>query len=93
MTKAMAVDHGEQGIRVNCVAPGPVYTPMMSTSGMTEDQRLARRNASLLGIEGNGWDIGNAVLFLLSDYARFVTGQTLLVDGGASLKGPSRDSG
>ena len=93
LTKAMAVDHGEEGIRVNCVAPGPVYTPMMSTSGMTEDQRLTRRNASLIGIEGNGWDIGNAVLFLLSDYARFITGQTLLVDGGASLKGPSRDSG
>lgn len=92
LTMAMAVDHGRDGIRVNCVAPGPVYTPMVYAGGMTEQARDTRRRASVLGREGNGWDIGHAVRFLLSDHARFITGQTLVVDGGATLVGPSRES-
>src|ERR1035438_1332759 len=75
LTQAMAVDHGAQGIRVNCVFPCPVYTPMVYTRGMTEQARDARRRASVLGLEGNGWDIGAAVRFLLSGQARFITGQ------------------
>lgn len=90
LTRAMAVDHGPDGIRVNCVAPGPVYTPMVVVPGMSEAARERRRKASVLGIEGTGWDIGNAVRFLLSDQARFITGQTLVVDGGATLVGPAR---
>jgi NAD(P)-dependent dehydrogenase (short-subunit alcohol dehydrogenase family) len=90
LTRAMAVDHGPQGIRVNCVAPGPIYTPRMYTGQMSPAGREARRKASVLGIEGLGWDIGHAVRFLLSDAARYITGQTLVVDGGASLVGPSR---
>jgi NAD(P)-dependent dehydrogenase (short-subunit alcohol dehydrogenase family) len=92
LTKAMAVDHGPQGIRVNCVFPGPVYTPMVYARGMTEQARDTRRRASVLGVEGTGWDIGAAVRFLLSDQARFITGQILGVDGGATLVGPSRAS-
>jgi NAD(P)-dependent dehydrogenase (short-subunit alcohol dehydrogenase family) len=90
LTKAMAVDHGKDGIRVNCVAPGPVYTPMVIAPGMTEQARDTRRRASVLGIEGTGWDIGHAVRFLCSAHARYITGQTLVVDGGATLVGPSR---
>jgi NAD(P)-dependent dehydrogenase (short-subunit alcohol dehydrogenase family) len=90
LTRAMAVDHGPQNIRVNCVAPGPIYTPRMYTGQMTPAGREARRKASVLGLEGLGWDIGNAVRWLLSAQARYVTGQTLVVDGGASLVGPSR---
>jgi len=90
LTRAMAVDHGPDGIRVNCVAPGPVFTPMVVVPGMSEAARERRRKASVLGIEGTGWDIGNAVRFLLSDEARFITGQTLVVDGGATLVGPAR---
>ncbi len=90
LTKAMAVDHAAQGIRVNCVAPGPVYTPMVAGDGMNEQRREQRRRASPLGIEGSGWDVGNAVRFLLSDLARYITGQTLVVDGGVTLQGPSR---
>jgi NAD(P)-dependent dehydrogenase (short-subunit alcohol dehydrogenase family) len=90
LTRAMAVDHGPDGIRVNCVAPGPIYTPRMYMGQMTQAGREARRKASVLGIEGLGWDIGHAVRFLLSAQARYITGQTLVVDGGASLVGPSR---
>jgi NAD(P)-dependent dehydrogenase (short-subunit alcohol dehydrogenase family) len=92
LTKALAVDHGPQGIRANCVAPGPVYTPMVYGRGMTELARDTRRHASVLGLEGTGWDIGAAVRFLLSGQARYITGQTVVVDGGATLVGPSRAS-
>jgi NAD(P)-dependent dehydrogenase (short-subunit alcohol dehydrogenase family) len=92
LTRAMAVDHGREGIRVNCVAPGPVYTPMVYAGGMTEAVRERRRLASALQREGTGWDIGHAVRFLLSDHARYVTGQTLVVDGGTTLTAPERDS-
>lgn len=90
LTRAMAVDHGRESIRVNCVAPGAVYTPMVYTEGMSEAARERRREASVLGIEGSGWDVGYAVRFLLSDQARFITGQTLVVDGGATLVGRPR---
>jgi NAD(P)-dependent dehydrogenase (short-subunit alcohol dehydrogenase family) len=92
LTRAMAVDHGKDGIRVNCVAPGPVYTPMVYQRGMSTQQRDRRRQASVMGREGTGWDIGHAVRFLLSDYARYITGHTLVVDGGATLVGPERDA-
>ena len=87
----MAVDHAKDSIRANCIAPGPVYTPMVYSQGMSEAAREARRLASPLGIEGTGWDVGNAVVFLASDRARYITGQLLCVDGGATIVGPSRD--
>jgi NAD(P)-dependent dehydrogenase (short-subunit alcohol dehydrogenase family) len=90
LTRAMAVDHAERGIRVNCVAPGPVYTPMVAGPGMSDELRERRRNASVLKIEGTGWDVGNAVVFLSSDQARYITGQTLVVDGGVTLTGAGR---
>jgi NAD(P)-dependent dehydrogenase (short-subunit alcohol dehydrogenase family) len=62
-----------------------VYSRQMTPAG-----REARRRASVLGIEGTGWDIGYAVRFLLSAEARYITGQTLVVDGGATLVGPTR---
>ena len=86
----MAVDHAEDGIRVNAIEPGPVYTPMVYARGMTDELRERRRNASLLKVEGTAWDIGNAAVFLASDEARYVTGVILPVDGGVSLVGPSR---
>lgn len=90
LTKAMASDHGRDGIRVNCVVVGPVYTPVVAGM-MSEAARDERREASVLGIEGTGWDVGAAVRFLLSEQARFITGQVLGVDGGASLHGPRRE--
>jgi len=90
LTRAMALDHGKDGIRVNCVAPGPMYTPMVYAKGMSAAVRDQRRRASVLGLEGTGWDVGHAVRFLLSSHARYITGQTLVVDGGATLVGPAR---
>ena len=88
----MAVDHAADGIRVNCVLPGPVYTPLVYSGGMTDAARDIRRKSSLLQVEGSGWDVGNAVLYLVSDMARYVTGQCLIVDGGVTLRGPERDT-
>ena len=90
LTQAMAVDHADQGIRVNCIVPGPVYTPMVYSRGMEPSLRERRKNASLLGIEGNGWDIGAAAVFLASDESRYITGVILPVDGGIHIKGPDR---
>ncbi|MGE0571692.1 MAG: SDR family NAD(P)-dependent oxidoreductase [Dehalococcoidia bacterium] len=90
LTKAMAVDHAAQGIRVNCVMPGPVYTPMVYAAGMSEEMRAKRLDASLLKVEGTGWDVGHAVLFLASDEARYITGVVLPVDGGVLVRGPER---
>lgn len=84
LTRAMAAHHGAQGIRVNAVAPGMVYTPMVYSRGMTPEMRDQRRRRSLLQTEGTGWDVGNAVLFLASDEARWITGVVLPVDAGAT---------
>ena len=92
LTKAMAIDHGPEGIRVNCIAPGPVFTPMVEKDGMEPELRRQRAEASILGTEGTGWDIGNAVRFLLSNRARYITGQTLVVDAGLTLRAPARES-
>ena len=90
LSQAMAVDHGSDGIRVNCILPGPVYTPMVYSNGMTTQQRFQRQNASLIQIEGDGWDIGKAVVYLSSNWARYITGQLMVVDGGCSLSSRPR---
>lgn len=90
LTQALAVDHGADGIRANCIMPGPVYTPMVYAAGMSDELRDRRREASLLKIEGEGWDIGWAAVFLASDEARYITGIILPVDGGVTIRGPAR---
>lgn len=92
LTQAIAVDHGADGIRANAVVPGAMYTPMVYARGMTDAARETRKQASLVKREGTGWDIGMAVRFLLSEQARYITGQALSVDGGATLMGPARAS-
>ena len=84
LTRAMATHHGPEGIRVNCIAPGMVYTPMVYSRGMTPEMRETRRQRSLLQTEGTGWDVGNAVRYLASDESRWVTGTVLPVDAGAT---------
>jgi NAD(P)-dependent dehydrogenase (short-subunit alcohol dehydrogenase family) len=93
LTRAMAVDHGVDGIRVNCILPGPIHTPRLFAKGITDEARERRRKSSLLEIEGEGWDIGNTVVYLCSNWARYVTGQCLVVDGGMNLTTRPRGSG
>ncbi|RFN54019.1 hypothetical protein FIE12Z_1766 [Fusarium flagelliforme] len=84
MTRAMAAHHAPDGIRVNCVCPGMLYTPMMYAKGMTDEAREARKARSLLGTEGTGWDAACAVVFLASNHARWITGAILPVDAGTT---------
>ena len=87
MTTQMAVHHGRENVRVNCIAPGRIYTPMVS-GRMTAEGRDLRRNSTPLGTEGTAWDIGYTALFLASDEARWITGVTLPVDGGVLATTP-----
>ncbi|KIW77179.1 hypothetical protein Z517_09625 [Fonsecaea pedrosoi CBS 271.37] len=86
LTRAMATHHGRDRVRVNCVCPGMVYTPMMYgvEGGMSDAERKARASRSILRTEGSGWDVGSAVRFLASDCARWITGAILPVDAGAT---------
>jgi NAD(P)-dependent dehydrogenase (short-subunit alcohol dehydrogenase family) len=89
MTRTMAGQHGGDGIRVNAVAPGFVYTPVVFGNNRLPDGiREARREMGVLKTEGTGWDVGFGVLYLASDEARWVTGQTLAIDAGVSTISP-----
>tara|TARA_A100001037_G_scaffold115237_1_gene104944 strand:- start:5227 stop:6051 length:825 start_codon:yes stop_codon:yes gene_type:complete len=87
LTQSMAGDHGPDGIRVNCIAPGLVYTPMVAPR-MDADLRQIRKNAAPLGSEGDAWDVAWAALFLASDESRWVTGIVLPVDAGLLVTSP-----
>ena len=89
LTQGMAIDHAAQGIRVNCILPGPVYSSMVA-GGMSEERRTTRRDSSPLGFEGTPWDIGWAAVYLASDEAKWVTGVAFPVDGGVTLVSPPR---
>lgn len=82
MTRAMAAHHGAQGIRVNAIAPGLVYTPFVAAGGMSDAVRDQRRMQTVLQTEGTAWDVAHAAAFLASDDARWITGVILPVDAG-----------
>ena len=87
LTISMAADHGPDGIRTNCIAPGLVFTPMVAPR-MDDDLRQIRSTAAPLRTEGTAWDIGNAALFLASDEARWINGVVLPVDAGLVATSP-----
>ena len=89
LTKAMAVDHGEDGVRVNCILPGPIYSSMTAPN-MTPETRQVRQNASPLNQEGTPWDVAWAAVFFASTESKWITGVTLNVDGGVTLASPPR---
>jgi NAD(P)-dependent dehydrogenase (short-subunit alcohol dehydrogenase family) len=80
---SVAIQLAPKAIRVNAIAPGTVWTPMVEDLGA--EMRERRRRAIPLGVEGTGWDIGWAAVFLASAEARWITGHTLVVDGGLTL--------
>lgn len=86
LTKAMALDHAPQNIRVNCICPGDIDTPMLrseaSQLGEPLDGFLEQAARRPLGRIGTPEDVAQAALYLASDAASFVTGAVLVVDGG-----------
>lgn len=87
LAREIAVMHGRDGIRANTVAPGHIMTPH-AMHVLPSNVRTLRREIGPLGIEGDAWDIAQAVAFLASDEARFITGTVLPVDGGVTEIGP-----
>ena len=88
MTRAMAIDHGQHNIRVNCVCPGDIDTPMLRSEceqlGMDPDQFMKEAADRPLNRVGTPTDVANAVLFFASDMSTWVTGAFLTVDGGGT---------
>jgi NAD(P)-dependent dehydrogenase (short-subunit alcohol dehydrogenase family) len=86
MTRAMALDHGEQNIRVNCICPGDTDTPMLRDEarqlGASDEDFMSEAADRPLRRIGRPEDIAQAALYLASDAASFVTGAALVVDGG-----------
>jgi NAD(P)-dependent dehydrogenase (short-subunit alcohol dehydrogenase family) len=88
MTRAMAIDHGPQDIRVNCICPGDTDTPMLRDEarqlGQDEGQFMAEAAQRPLGRYAQAQEIAQAVLYLASPAASYVTGSALVIDGGGS---------
>ncbi len=81
--RSIAVQLGPRGVRVNAIAPGTVWTPMVESLG--PEARERRRRAAPLGTEGTGWDVAWGAVYLASDEARWVTGQVLVIDAGLTV--------
>src|SRR3954462_13342089 len=93
LTRVVAVQYAPKGIRVNSVVPGQLHTPMVETrlarqrmGGDVEALLKSRVKRIPLGFAGDGRDTANAVLFLASDEARFITGAEIVVDGGMTVR-------
>jgi NAD(P)-dependent dehydrogenase (short-subunit alcohol dehydrogenase family) len=93
LTRVVAVQYAAKGIRVNSVVPGQLHTPMVEArlakqrmGGDVEALLKSRVKRIPLGFAGDGRDTANAVLFLASDEARFITGAEIVVDGGMTVR-------
>ena len=93
--RSTAIAYVKKGIRVNTVVPGTMHTPLVEhrlvrQMGLNDAQALvAKRNASVpMGHMGDAWDVANAVVFLASDEARYITATQLVVDGGMTAARP-----
>jgi len=86
LTRSMALDHAEQGLRVNCVCPGIIYTPMLERRferGQDRRETVLRPPVHYIG---RAEDVAAAIAYLASDEARFVTGTALTIDGGVGAE-------
>jgi NAD(P)-dependent dehydrogenase (short-subunit alcohol dehydrogenase family) len=94
LTRMVAVQHGAEGIRCNCILPGLIDSPRIMNAvlpvfgGDVEKMRAARGQAVPMKRMGDVWDVANAALFLASDEAKYVTGVLLPVDGGITCSLP-----
>lgn len=93
LSRVVAAQYAAQGVRVNCVVPGQLHTPMVETrlagqraGGDVEALLRQRQKRIPLGFMGDGRDTANAALFLASDEARFITGAEIVVDGGMTIR-------
>ena len=86
LTRNMAVQHGRDGIRVNCIVPGYLYASMVSK--ITDEYRDLRRRTVPLGTEGTAWDVAWTAVFLASDESRWISGVMLPVDAGLLVTTP-----
>ena len=86
LTKALALELAKHGVRVNCICPGAIETPMLdreiNLEGRPEEAKIRFINKHPCGRLGTPEEVANAALFLVSDKASFITGEALLVDGG-----------
>jgi NAD(P)-dependent dehydrogenase (short-subunit alcohol dehydrogenase family) len=85
LTRLLAVQYGAQNVRANCICPGGVDTPMTGGVFATEDAQARAKKQVPLARYAQPEDIGDVAIFLLSDDARYVTGQTFPVEGGATI--------
>ena len=95
MSKSIAIENARAGVRCNTVVPGLMHTPLVEARLVRQlgsnnaAELVARRNAQVpMGKMGDAWDVAHAVLFLVSDEARHITGTELVVDGGISAAMP-----
>ena len=86
LTRAMAIDHGRQGIRVNCVCPGDIDTPLLRSEarqlGVNEEEFMKESAERPLNRVGTPEDVARAVLFLAGNMSGWITGTSIVVDGG-----------
>src|ERR1043166_399542 len=82
MTKAMALDHAAEHIRVNCIAPGIIETDMVARFSTDEKARKQRIAMTPMGRFGQPQDVASAAVFLASDESRWTTGSVVTIDGG-----------
>ncbi|HEU4710295.1 MAG TPA: glucose 1-dehydrogenase [Pyrinomonadaceae bacterium] len=90
LTKAMAIDHAVEGIRINCICPGPINTPLLdriiANSANSGTERQITVEKTLLKRLGEPDEIANVILFLASDESSFMTGSSVVVDGGLTAQ-------
>lgn len=87
LVKTLALEMASKGLTINCISPGTILTPLMKNmlDTLTEEQQAERKSGFPLGL-GRPEDISNTAMFLLSDAARWITGQNIVVDGGYTVK-------
>jgi len=95
LSKSIAIENAKVGVRCNTVVPGLMHTPLVENRLVRQlgandaGQLIAKRNAQVpMGKMGDAWDVAHAVLFLVSDEARHITGTEIVVDGGISAAMP-----